>query len=198
MARAADQACIQFRVLNRGKGPAVHSGCGRRQHRRRYQELMKHTLEQQEHLSLKQAMVTEIRTEGGAVSAIRTQLGAVYPVRAAIVCSGTYLSSRVITGECVYESGPDGMHAAVGLSDCLQGLGLSLRRFKTGTPPRVNRRSIDFSRMEVQSGMKSLYLSAFLPGRCTKQGGMLSDLYQRRDAPGHSGQSPSKPPVFPA
>lgn len=151
MARAADQACIQFRVLNRGKGPAVHS-LRAQADRRRYQELMKHTLEQQEHLSLKQAMVTEIRTEGGAVSAIRTQLGAVYPVRAAIVCSGTYLSSRVITGECVYESGPDGMHAAVGLSDCLQGLGLSLRRFKTGTPPRVNRRSIDFSRMEVQSG----------------------------------------------
>ncbi len=152
MGRAADRACIQFRLLNRGKGPAVHS-LRAQADRRKYQELMKHTLEQQEHLNLKQAMITEIRLdETGAVGAVVTQLGAVYPARAVIICSGTYLASRVITGECHYASGPDGMHAAVGLSDNLRALGLSLRRFKTGTPPRVNRRSIDFSRMEVQPG----------------------------------------------
>ena len=152
MGRAADRACIQFRLLNRGKGPAVHS-LRAQADRRKYQELMKHTLEQQAHLDLKQAMITEIRLdETGAVGAVVTQLGAVYPARAVIICSGTYLSSRVITGECYYASGPDGMHAAVGLSDNLRSLGLSLRRFKTGTPPRVNRRSIDFSQMEVQPG----------------------------------------------
>ena len=151
MAKAADRACIQFRVLNRGKGPAVHS-LRAQADRRYYQEVMKHALEVQENLDLKQAMVVEIRTENGAVSAVKTQLGAVYPVKAAIVCTGTYLSSRVITGECVYASGPDGMHAAEGLTESLAALGLSMRRFKTGTPPRVNRRSIDFSKMELQPG----------------------------------------------
>ena len=152
MGRAADRACIQFRVLNRGKGPAVHS-LRAQADRRKYQELMKHTLEQQENLDLKQAMITEIRlSESGSVGAVVTQLGAVYPTRAVVICTGTYLSSRVITGECYYASGPDGMHAAIGLSDSLRALGLSLRRFKTGTPPRVNRRSIDFSKMEVQPG----------------------------------------------
>jgi tRNA uridine 5-carboxymethylaminomethyl modification enzyme len=151
MGRAADESCIQFRVLNRGKGPAVHS-LRAQADRRMYQERMKHALEIQENLFLKQATVTEIRTEDGKVSAVQTQLGAVYPVRAAIVCSGTYLSSRTIVGDCCETSGPDGMHAALGLSQCLRDLGLSLRRFKTGTPPRVNRRSIDFSRLEVQPG----------------------------------------------
>ena len=151
MARAADRACIQFRMLNQGKGPAVHS-LRAQADRRKYQEIMKHTLELQENLDLKQAMITEIRTDGGAVSAVVTRLGAVYPVKAAIICTGTYLEGRCITGECVYDSGPDGMHAAAGLSACLRGMGLSMRRFKTGTPPRVNRRSIDFDEMEVQPG----------------------------------------------
>ena len=151
MGKAADRACIQFRVLNRGKGPAVHS-LRAQADRRYYQELMKHTLETQENLYLKQAMVTEIQTENGAVTGVKTHLGAVYPVKAAIICSGTYLDSRVITGECCYASGPDGMHAAVGLSESLKALGLSLRRFKTGTPPRINRRSVDFSQMELQPG----------------------------------------------
>ena len=128
MGRAADRACIQFRVLNRGKGPAVHS-LRAQADRRKYQELMKHTLEQQENLDLKQAMITEIRlNESGSVGAVVTQLGAVYPTRAVVICTGTYLSSRVITGECYYASGPDGMHAAIGLSDSLRKLGLSLRR----------------------------------------------------------------------
>ena len=151
MGYAADHACIQYRMLNRGKGPAVHS-LRAQTDRRRYQEYMKHTLELQENLSLKQAQIVEIRTENGAVSAVVTQLGAVYPVKAVVVATGTYLDSTVITGSCVYPSGPDGMHPSQGLADSLRSLGLELRRFKTGTPPRVNRRSVDFSKMEVQPG----------------------------------------------
>ena len=151
MGYAADHACIQYRMLNRGKGPAVHS-LRAQADRRRYQEYMKHTLELQENLSLKQAQIVEIRTENGAVSAVVTQLGAVHPVKAVVVATGTYLDSTVITGSCVYPSGPDGMHPSQGLADSLRSLGLELRRFKTGTPPRVNRRSVDFSKMEVQPG----------------------------------------------
>ncbi len=151
MGRAADESCIQFRVLNRGKGPAVHS-LRAQADRRKYQERMKHALEIQPNLDLKQAMVTEIRTENGAVTAVKTRLGALYPVKAAILCTGTYLEGRVITGECVYASGPDGMHAAEGLSESLTALGLRLRRFKTGTPPRVNLRSLELSEMELQPG----------------------------------------------
>ena len=151
MARAADAACIQYRLLNRGKGPAVHS-LRAQADRRRYQQVMKHTLEQQENLALRQGEVVDIRCEGGAVSAVVLHTGAVFPVRAAIVCSGTYLSGRTIVGECVQEGGPDGMFAANALTERLRGLGLSLRRFKTGTPPRVNRRSVDFTKMERQEG----------------------------------------------
>ncbi len=151
MARAADRACIQYRLLNRGKGPAVHS-LRAQADRRRYQEIMKHTLERQENLSVKQAEVTDIRLDGGAVSAVVTATGARYEVKAAVICSGTYLNGRTIVGEAVRESGPDGMHAATALTACLQAFGLRLRRFKTGTPPRVNRRSVDFSKMELQTG----------------------------------------------
>ena len=152
MAKAADRACIQYRVLNKGKGPAVWS-LRAQADRRRYQEIMKHTLERQENLWVKQGEITDILTdETGAVSAVRTGHGAVYGVRAAIVCTGTYLAGRTIVGEVTRESGPDGMAAAGGLSGCLQRLGVTLRRFKTGTPPRVNRRSVDFSKMELQPG----------------------------------------------
>ena len=151
MGIAADAACIQYRMLNRGKGPAVHS-LRAQADRRKYQEYMKLTLEQQENLQLKQAMITDILTENGAVTGVQTQLGAIYSARAVIIATGTYLDSTVITGESVCESGPDGMHASKGLADALRALGLPLRRFKTGTPPRVNRRSIDFSKMELQPG----------------------------------------------
>ena len=151
MARAADKACIQYRLLNRGKGPAVHS-LRAQADRRRYQEVMKQTLERQEHLYVKQAEVVEILTEQGAVSGVVTATGAVYRVRACVVASGTYLGGRTIVGEVLRDSGPDGMQAAGTLTDSLQKLGLRLRRFKTGTPPRVNRRSVDFSRMEIQPG----------------------------------------------
>ncbi|MCI9513416.1 MAG: tRNA uridine-5-carboxymethylaminomethyl(34) synthesis enzyme MnmG [Oscillospiraceae bacterium] len=151
MARAADAACIQYRLLNRGKGPAVHS-LRAQADRRKYQQVMKHTLERQENLTLRQGEVVDIRCEKGAVSAVVLHTGAVFPVRAVVVCSGTYLSGRTIVGECVQEGGPDGMFAANALTERLRELGLSLRRFKTGTPPRVNRRSVDFTKMELQEG----------------------------------------------
>ena len=151
MGLAADKACIQYRMLNRGKGPAVHS-LRAQADRRLYQQVMKHTLEQQENLELKQGQIVEILTENGAVTGVRTQLGAIYGAKAVIIASGTYLDSTIITGEVVIESGPDGMHPSRGLADNLRALGLPLRRFKTGTPPRVNRRSIDFSKMELQPG----------------------------------------------
>ena len=151
MGRAADKACIQYRLLNRGKGPAVHS-LRAQADRRLYQAVMKHTLERQENLTLRQGEVTEIRLTDGAVSAVVLHTGAVFGVKAAIICSGTYLNGCTIVGECVTNGGPDGMFAATKLTANLVELGLSLRRFKTGTPPRVNARSIDFSRMELQEG----------------------------------------------
>ena len=151
MGLAADASCIQYRMLNRGKGPAVHS-LRAQADRRKYQEYMKHALERQENLELKQAMITEILVEDGHVTGLLTRLGAKYHAKAVILATGTYLDSTVITGESVYASGPDGMHASEGLADNLRKLGLPLRRFKTGTPPRINRRSIDFSKMELQPG----------------------------------------------
>ena len=151
MGVAADKACIQYRMLNRGKGPAVHS-LRAQADRRAYQQVMKHTLEMQENLELKQAQIVAVLTESGAVTGVRTQLGAIYDAKAVIIATGTYLDSTIITGESVISSGPDGMHPSIGLADDLRKLGLPLRRFKTGTPPRVNRRSIDFSKMELQPG----------------------------------------------
>ncbi|OLA39761.1 MAG: tRNA uridine-5-carboxymethylaminomethyl(34) synthesis enzyme MnmG [Firmicutes bacterium CAG:110_56_8] len=151
MGAAADHACIQYRMLNRGKGPAVHS-LRAQADRVKYRQYMKHVLELQENLELKQAQIVEILTADGAVTGVRTQLGAQYGAKAVVIATGTYLDSTVITGQSVIPSGPDGMHPSVGLADNLRTLGLHLRRFKTGTPPRVNRRSIDFSKMEVQPG----------------------------------------------
>ena len=151
MGVAADKACIQYRMLNRGKGPAVHS-LRAQADRRKYQTVMKHTLEQQERLQLKQAQIVDILTENGAVTGVVTQLGAIYDAKAVIIASGTFLDSTIVIGESVVQSGPDGMHAAIGLAENLRKLGLPLRRFKTGTPPRIHRRSIDFSKMELQPG----------------------------------------------
>ncbi len=151
MGVAADHCCIQYRMLNRGKGPAVHS-LRAQADRRAYQNYMKHVLEQTPNLELKQAMITAITTDAGGVTGVDTMLGAHYDARSVIIATGTYLDAAVITGESVYSSGPDGMHASVGLADNLRELGLPLRRFKTGTPPRINRRSVDFSQMELQPG----------------------------------------------
>ena len=151
MGVAADAACIQYRMLNRGKGPAVHS-LRAQADRRKYQQVMKHTLELQERLELKQAQIMNVLTQDGHVTGVQTQLGAIFHAKAVIIATGTFLDSTIITGEVVIESGPDGMHASHGLADDLRQLGLPLRRFKTGTPPRINRRSIDFSQMELQPG----------------------------------------------
>ena len=151
MGKAADAACIQYRMLNRGKGPAVHS-LRAQADRRKYQQVMKHTLERQERLTVRQGEIVDLRTENGRVQQVVLRTGAVFAVRAVILCTGTYLRGRTIVGECVENSGPDGMHAAGELTEALLREGLPLRRFKTGTPPRVNARSIDFSKMEVQAG----------------------------------------------
>ncbi|MCI2057187.1 MAG: tRNA uridine-5-carboxymethylaminomethyl(34) synthesis enzyme MnmG [Oscillibacter sp.] len=151
MARAADECCIQYRLLNRGKGPAVWS-LRAQADRRKYQERMKHALELQPSLFVRQGEVTEVRTKDGRVSQVVLSTGAVFDVKAVVLATGTYLSGRTIIGECMETSGPDGMHAACRLTDSLLKLGLPLRRFKTGTPPRVNARSVDFDEMEMQSG----------------------------------------------
>ena len=172
MAKCADRACIQFRMLNRGKGPAVHS-LRAQADRREYQNIMKHILERQENLTLRQAEIVDIGVEGhysgGALSggkpsdgdfsgakpqavSVTTHTGAIFQCLAVIICTGTYLSAQTIVGEAVQDGGPDGMFASFKLTDRLNALGLSLRRFKTGTPPRINALSVDFSKMDVQVG----------------------------------------------
>ena len=152
MGKAADATFLQSRMLNRGKGPAVHS-LRVQSDRDEYHKEMKRRLEQQRGLDVIQAEVVDIRIdENGAVKEIVTKLGAVYTVQTAIICSGTFLHGRIYVGDVSYESGPDGLHAAVGLSEALEQLGIHLRRFKTGTPARVHRDSIDYSKLEVQAG----------------------------------------------
>ncbi|MFV0497282.1 MAG: tRNA uridine-5-carboxymethylaminomethyl(34) synthesis enzyme MnmG [Candidatus Fimivivens sp.] len=151
MGRIADKTMLQSRMLNRGKGPAVHSlrvQCDRLH----YHQTMKQVVESTKNLDLIQAEVVEIQTKNGAVSAVVTILGAVYPVHAAIIATGTYLKGKIFIGEFSQESGPDGCHPANELGTCLHELGLPMRRFKTGTPARVNRNAIDFSKLEVQPG----------------------------------------------
>ena len=152
MGKAADATFLQSRMLKRGKGPAVHS-LRVQSDRDAYHREMKRRLEQQEGLDIIQAQVCDLRTdETGAIRELVTQLGAVYRVQTAIICSGTFLHGRIYVGDVSYESGPDGLHAAVGLSEALERLGIGLRRFKTGTPARVRRDSIDYSQLEVQAG----------------------------------------------
>ena len=151
MGKAADETCIQFRMLNRGKGPAVHS-LRAQADRRRYQERMKQTLEQQENLTLRQAEVVSIGLTEGRVSSVTTHTGAEFACRAVVIATGTYLGGRTIIGDVVRSSGPDGLAAAERLTGCLAGMGLRMRRFKTGTPPRVNARSVSFDKMELQPG----------------------------------------------
>ncbi len=152
MGKAADKTFLQSRMLNRGKGPAVHS-LRVQADRMAYHNLMKKTVEQQPNLDLKQAEVVELRTDGsGRISAVVTSLGAVHPVKSAVIATGTFLKGIVYVGDVSYPSGPDGLHPAGPLSDSLRGLGVHLRRFKTGTPARVHRGSIDFSQLEEQAG----------------------------------------------
>ena len=151
MGKNIDKTMIQIKMLNTSKGPAVHS-LRAQADRKRYQMEMKHTLEKQENLELKQAEITKIELKDGKVDSIETSVGAIYKVKAVIVATGTYLKGKIFIGEFSQESGPDGVFPANKLSECLRDLGVKIVRFKTGTPARINRKSIDFSKMEVQKG----------------------------------------------
>ena len=160
MGKNIDKTMIQIKMLNTSKGPAVHS-LRAQADRKKYQSEMKHTLEKQVNLEVKQAEITKIFVEDGKVKGIETDLGAIYSVKTVIVATGTYLKGKIFIGEYSKESGPDGVAAANKLSDCLKDLGINLTRFKTGTPARINRRSIDFSKMEVQKGDKGIEVFSF-------------------------------------
>ena len=160
MGKSADKIFLQSRMLNLGKGPAVHSSRIQAD-RREYQKLMKHILEKQDNLSLKQAEITDILTENGAVTGVKTHLGAIYNAKAVIVCTGTYLNGRIIVGEHSHSGGPDGMFAATKLTDSIRALGISTQRFKTGTPSRINRRSVDLTKLERQDGDKNIVPMSF-------------------------------------
>ena len=151
MGKNIDKTMIQIKMLNTSKGPAVHS-LRAQADRKRYQMEMKHTLEKQENLELKQAEIVNIEVENGKVKSIETDVGAIYNVKNIIVATGTYLEGKIFIGDYSKESGPDGVFPANKLAKCFEKLGVKLIRFKTGTPARINRKSIDFSKMEVQKG----------------------------------------------
>ena len=160
MAKNIDKTMIQIKMLNTSKGPAVHS-LRAQADRKKYQAEMKHTLEKQENLEVKQGEIVDIVVENGKVTAIKTDVGALYKVKAVILATGTYLKGKIFIGDYSKESGPDGVAAANELSECLKKLGIDLVRFKTGTPARINRRSIDFSKMEVQKGDQGIEAFSF-------------------------------------
>lgn len=151
MGKNIDKTMIQIKMLNTSKGPAVHS-LRAQADRKRYQMEMKHTLEKQENLDLKQAEIVNITLKDNKVKSIETDVGAIYDVKSIIVATGTYLKGKIFIGDYSKESGPDGVFPANKLSECLKKLGVNLIRFKTGTPARINKKSIDFSKMEVQKG----------------------------------------------
>ena len=160
MGKNIDKTMIQIKMLNTSKGPAVHS-LRAQADRKKYQARMKHTLEKQENLEVKQAEIVDIKVEDGKVKSIETNVGAIYNVKALILATGTYLKGKIFIGEFSEESGPDGVAAANKLSDSLKKLGINLIRFKTGTPARINRKSIDFSKMEVQKGDSNIVPFSF-------------------------------------
>ena len=160
MGKNIDKSMIQIKMLNTSKGPAVHS-LRAQADRKKYQAEMKHTLEKQENLEVKQGEIVDIIIENGKVKAIKTDVGAVYHVKTVILATGTYLKGKIFIGEFSKESGPDGVSASNKLSDVLKSLGIPLVRFKTGTPARINRRSIDFSKMEIQKGDQGIEAFSF-------------------------------------
>ena len=160
MGKNIDKTFTQLKMLNRSKGPAVYS-LRAQADRKRYQMEMKHTLEKQENLYLKQAEIIDIAVENGKVKSVTTNVGAIYEVDAVILATGTYLKGKIFIGENSFESGPDGVFPSIRLSDKLKSLGINLVRFKTGTPARINKNSIDFSKMEVQSGDKDIEAFSF-------------------------------------
>ena len=160
MGKNIDKTMIQIKMLNTSKGPAVHS-LRAQADRKRYHMEMKHTLEKQENLYLKQGEIVDIKVENGKVVGIETAVGAIYGAKAVIVATGTYLKGKIFMGEFSEESGPDGVAAANKLSDSLKKIGVDLVRFKTGTPARINKRSIDFSKMEIQKGDENIVPFSF-------------------------------------
>ncbi len=160
MGKNIDKTFIQSRMLNTSKGPAVYS-LRAQADRKKYQQEMKHTLEKQENLYLKQAEIVDVKVENGKIVAVETNLGAIYHVKAVILATGTYLRGKIYIGESSYESGPDGVFPANKLADKLKELGIEILRFKTGTPARVNKNSIDFSKMEIQEGDKDIVPFSF-------------------------------------
>jgi len=155
MGKNIDKTYVQLKMLNTSKGPAVYS-LRAQADRKRYQEEMKHTLEKQENLFLKQAEIVNIVVEDNKVKSIETNVGAIYDVDAVILATGTYLKGMIHIGEVSFSSGPDGVAAANKLSEVLKNLGIKINRFKTGTPARINKKSIDFSKMEIQNGDENL------------------------------------------
>ena len=151
MGKNIDKSFIQSKMLNTSKGPAVYS-LRAQADRKKYQSEMKHTLEKQENLYVKQAEIVDIIVENGEIKGVETNIGAIYNVKAVILATGTYLKGKIFIGDVNFESGPDGVFPANKLSECLKKLGIDIVRFKTGTPARVNRKSIDFSKMEIQNG----------------------------------------------
>lgn len=160
MGKNIDKTMIQIKMLNTSKGPAVHS-LRAQADRKKYHIEMKHTLEKQENLYLKQAEIVDIKVKDGKVTGVETSVGAIYNVKAVIVATGTYLKGKIFIGEFFEESGPDGVSAANRLSDSLRRIGIDLVRFKTGTPARINKRSIDFSKMEIQKGDENIEAFSF-------------------------------------
>ena len=161
MAKNIDKTLIQIRMLNTSKGPAVHS-LRAQADRKKYQMEMKHTLEKQDNLDLKQAEISKINVVNDQVESIETTVGAVFKVKSVILATGTYLKGKIFMGDFSQESGPDGVFPANKLSECLKELGIEILRFKTGTPARINRRSIDFSKMEIQEGDKNIIPFSFM------------------------------------
>ena len=168
MGHAIDDTFLQSRMLNTGKGPAVHS-LRAQADKKQYQRRMLHALQHQERLTLRQGEVEAIETAGGRVSGVRTTTGALYPCAAAIVATGVYLKSRVIVGEAHADSGPSGLGNAKALSGALERLGFPLRRFKTGTPARIDCRTVDFSKFEEQPGDERIVPFSFLTDRLEKE-----------------------------
>ncbi len=151
MGKNIDKSFTQIRMLNTSKGPAVYS-LRAQADRKKYQAEMKHTLEKQENLFLKQAEIVDICVENDKVKSIETNVGAIYNVECVIIATGTYLRGKIHIGETNYDSGPDGVFPSIKLADVLKRLNIEIFRFKTGTPARINRKSIDFSKMEIQEG----------------------------------------------
>ena len=151
MGKNIDKSFTQIRMLNTSKGPAVYS-LRAQADRKKYQAEMKHTLEKQENLFLKQAEIVDICVENDKVKSIETNVGAIYNVECVIIATGTYLRGKIHIGETNYDSGPDGVFPSIKLADVLKRLNIEIFRFKTGTPARINRKSVDFSKMEIQEG----------------------------------------------